>query len=42
MARRENLSIRELGARCAGARGKNSIHGGTTTAAISQKGQEHL
>ncbi len=27
MARRENLSIRQLGARCAGARGKNSIHG---------------
>ncbi|MDB5572812.1 MAG: xenobiotic compound monooxygenase subunit [Hyphomicrobiales bacterium] len=27
MARRENLTIRELGARCAGARGKNSIHG---------------
>ncbi len=28
MARRENLTIRQLGARCAGARGKNSIHGG--------------
>ena len=27
MARRENLTIRQLGARCAGARGKNSIHG---------------
>ncbi len=28
MARRENLTIRQLGARCAGARGKNAIHGG--------------
>ena len=28
MARRENLTIRQLGERCAGARGKNSIHGG--------------
>ncbi len=27
MARREKLTIRELGARCAGARGKNAIHG---------------
>lgn len=27
MARRENLTIRELGARAAGARGKNAIHG---------------
>jgi alkanesulfonate monooxygenase len=28
LARRENLTIRELGARVAGARGKNTIHGG--------------
>jgi len=28
MAKRENLTIRQLGERCAGARGKNSIHGG--------------
>ena len=28
MARRENLTIRQLGARAAGARGKNVIHGG--------------
>ena len=28
MARRENLTIRQLGERCAGARGKNAIHGG--------------
>jgi N-acetyl-S-(2-succino)cysteine monooxygenase len=28
MARREKLTIRQLGARCAGARGKNTIHGG--------------
>ncbi|OGA00365.1 MAG: nitrilotriacetate monooxygenase [Betaproteobacteria bacterium RIFCSPLOWO2_02_FULL_62_17] len=28
MARREKLTIRELGARVAGARGKNTIHGG--------------
>ena len=28
MARRENLTIRQLGARVAGARGKNTIHGG--------------
>jgi len=27
MARAENLTIRQLGERCAGARGKNSIHG---------------
>ena len=27
MARREKLTIRQLGQRCAGARGKNSIHG---------------
>ena len=28
MARRENLTIRQLGERVAGARGKNAIHGG--------------
>ena len=28
LAKRENLTIRELGARVAGARGKNTIHGG--------------
>lgn len=33
MARRENLTIRQLGARCAGARGKLSIHGGPKTVA---------
>ena len=33
MARRENLTIRELGARCAGARGKNAIHGGPSKVA---------
>jgi FMN-dependent oxidoreductase (nitrilotriacetate monooxygenase family) len=33
LARRENLSIRQLGARVAGARGKNAIHGSPTTVA---------
>ena len=33
MARKENLTIRELGQRVAGARGKNTIHGSPTTVA---------
>ncbi|MEA2949813.1 MAG: hypothetical protein QOI40_5143 [Alphaproteobacteria bacterium] len=33
MARRENLTIRQLGERVAGARGKNAIHGSPTTVA---------
>ena len=33
MAKRENLTIRQLGAKVAGARGKNTIHGGPKTVA---------
>ena len=38
MARRENLTIRQLGERCAGARGKNSIHGGVKKVADYMEG----